>query len=41
MQAMDSLIAATDLANDPMVVTKNAADMENSGVQIHNPCDTP
>ena len=37
MPAIDNLIAATAIAYDFTVVTRNAADMENSGVQIHNP----
>lgn len=41
MPAIDSLIGATAIAYDFTVVTRNAADMENSGVQIHNPWDTP
>ena len=41
MPAIDSLIAATAIAYDLRVVTRNAADMENSGVQIHNPWDIP
>ncbi len=41
MPAIDSLIAATAIAYDFTVVTRNAADMENSGVKINNPWDTP
>ena len=41
MPAIDSLIAATALAYDLTVVTRNVADMENSGVQVHNPWDIP
>ena len=41
MPAIDSLIAATAIACDFTVVTRNAADMENSGVQIHNPWNSP
>lgn len=41
MPAIDSLIAATAIAYDFTVVTRNAADMENSGVQIHNPWNSP
>lgn len=41
MSAIDSLIAATTIAYDFTVVTRNAADMENSGVQIHNPWNSP
>lgn len=37
MPAIDSLIAATAIAHDLTVVTRNAADMEKSGVSIHNP----
>jgi predicted nucleic acid-binding protein len=41
MPTIDSLIAATAIAYDFTVVTRNAADMENSGVQIHNPWNSP
>jgi len=37
MPAIGSLIAATAIAYDFTVVIRNAAEMENSGVQIHNP----
>ena len=37
MPAIDALIAATGIAHDLTVVTRNAADMEQSGVKLHNP----
>ena len=37
MPAIDSLIAATGIALGLTVVTRNAADMEHSGVDIFNP----
>jgi len=37
MPAIDSLIAATGMAYDLTVVTRNAADMEQSGVKLLNP----
>ena len=37
MPAIDSLIAATGIAYDLTVVTRNAADMEQSGVKLFNP----
>ncbi len=37
MPAIDSLIAATGIAYDLTVVTRNVADMEQSGVKLHNP----
>ena len=37
MPAIDSLIAATGLAHDLTVVTRNIADMEQSGVKMLNP----
>ena len=37
MPAIDSLIAATGLAHDLTVVTRNTADMEPSGVSLFNP----
>lgn len=37
MPAMDSLIAATGLAHDLTVVTRNISDMEQSGVKLLNP----
>ena len=37
MPAIDSLIAATGIAHDLVVVTRNAIDMEQSGVKLHNP----
>ena len=37
MPAIDSLIAATGLAYDLTVVTRNVADMEQSGVKLFNP----
>jgi toxin FitB len=39
MPVMDSLIAATAIAHDLTVVTRNVGDMENSEVRIHNPWD--
>jgi predicted nucleic acid-binding protein len=36
----DALIAATALAHGMTVVTRNVADFEATGVQIHNPWDT-
>jgi toxin FitB len=37
MPPIDSLIAATGIAYDLTVVTRNAADMEQSGVKLLNP----
>ena len=37
MPAIDSLIAATGIAYDLTVVTRNVADMEQSGVKLLNP----
>jgi len=37
MPAIDSLIAATGLAYDLTVVTRNVTDMEQSGVKLLNP----
>jgi len=37
MPAVDSLIAATGLAHDLTVVTRNVTDMEQSGVKLLNP----
>ena len=37
MPAIDSLIAATGIAHDLTVVTRNATDMEQSGVNLLNP----
>ena len=37
MPAIDSLIAATGLAHDLTVVTRNISDMEQSGVKLLNP----
>lgn len=37
MPAIDSLIAATGLAHDLIVATRNTADMEQSGVNLFNP----
>ena len=37
MPAMDGLIAATGLAHDLTVVTRNIADMQQSGVSLLNP----
>ncbi len=37
MPAIDSLIAATAIAHELTVVTRNTDDMEKSGVSIHNP----
>jgi predicted nucleic acid-binding protein len=37
MPAIDSLIAATGIAHDFTVVTRNLADMERSGVKLLNP----
>lgn len=37
MPAIDSLIAATALAHDLTVVTRNVSDMEQSGVMLLNP----
>jgi len=39
MPVMDSLIAATAIAHDLTVVTRNVGDMENSEVRIHKPWD--
>ena len=37
MPAIDSLIAATGIAHDLIVVTRNVTDMERSGVKLLNP----
>jgi predicted nucleic acid-binding protein len=37
MLAVDSLIAATGIAHDLTVVTRNVTDMEQSGVKLLNP----
>ncbi len=37
MPAIDGLIAATGVAHDLIVVTRNMADMEQSGVSLLNP----
>jgi predicted nucleic acid-binding protein len=37
MPAIDSLIAATGLSHDLVVVTRNTRDMEISGVELLNP----
>ncbi len=37
MPAIDSLIAATGVAHDLIVVTRNSSDMEQSGVSLFNP----
>jgi predicted nucleic acid-binding protein len=37
MPAVDSLIAATGIAHDLTVVTRNVTDMEQSGVRLLNP----
>lgn len=37
MPAIDALIAATGIAHDLIVVTRNVADMEQSGVKLFNP----
>ena len=37
MPAIDSLIAATGIAHDLIVVTRNVSDMEQSGVRLINP----
>jgi predicted nucleic acid-binding protein len=37
MPAIDSLIAATGIAHDLTVVTRNVSDMEQSGVKLLNP----
>ena len=37
MPAIDSLIAATGIAYDLTVVTRNETDMEHSGVRLFNP----
>jgi predicted nucleic acid-binding protein len=37
MPAIDSLIAATGLSHDLTVVTRNVADMQQSGVSLLNP----
>ena len=37
MPAIDSLIAATGIAHDLTVVTRNVTDMEQSGVKLLNP----
>ena len=37
MRAIDSLIAATGVAHNLIVVTRNTSDMEHSGVSLLNP----
>jgi len=37
MPAIDALIAATGIAHDLIVVTRNVSDMEQSGVRLLNP----
>jgi predicted nucleic acid-binding protein len=37
MPVIDSLIAATGIAHDLIVVTRNVSDMEQSGVRLLNP----
>ncbi|MGD9365895.1 MAG: hypothetical protein PVH87_09380 [Desulfobacteraceae bacterium] len=37
MPVIDSLIAATGIAHDLIVVTRNISDMEQSGVKLFNP----
>lgn len=37
MSPIDSLIAATALANDLIIVTRNTSDFVNAGVQLINP----
>jgi predicted nucleic acid-binding protein len=37
MPAIDSLIAATGIAHDLIVVTRNVSAMEQSGVRLFNP----
>lgn len=37
MPAIDSLIAATGLAHDLIVATRNVTDMQDSGVSLYNP----
>ncbi len=37
LPAIDSLIAATGIAHDLIVVTRNTSDMEQSGVSLLNP----
>jgi toxin FitB len=39
--AMDSLIAATGLYHHATVVTRNAADFQDSGVSLINPWEYP
>ena len=40
MPAIDSLIAATGIAHDLIVVTRNVSDMEQSGVTLLNPWES-
>ena len=37
LPAIDSLIAATGISHDLIVVTRNTKDMKNSGVEMFNP----
>ena len=37
MPAIDSLIAATILANKMAIVTRNVSDFDAAGIEIHNP----
>lgn len=39
LSVMDGFFAATALANDLMLVTRNVRDFELFGVQLHNPWD--
>lgn len=41
MPAIDSLIAATGLANNLIVVSRNVTDMEQSDAVLYNPWDSP
>ena len=40
MPAIDSLIAATGLTHDLIVITRNISNIKQSGVPFFNPCES-